>query len=973
MKNISLIIILLLCPICLLAQTRTIKGVITSGDNKEPLPGVTVLNKSNSTGVASDIDGKYSLKVKSGDILVFSFVGYKSHQVKISDQKTLNVVLDSESEKLDDVVVIAYGGARKKGTVTGSVASVKGDVLESKPVASFDQALQGQIAGVQITTSSGEPTATSSVKIRGVSSMAASTAPLYIMDGVAISEGDFSSINTNDIASISVLKDASSTSIYGSRAANGVIVIATKKGRYGQDSRINFRSQYGVSNLMKGSYEMMNTKEILELEQELGIRYAGSAETQELATINTNWEDELYRQGQTRNYELSVVGGSERLSYYISGAYFEQEGIAPHSGLERITFRSNLEGRMKEWLKVSSNISLGYSNYQQTENSRTMFNPAVAALVAKPYLKVRNEDGSLIQSWDNTENLLYYMDKFPSDNEDIKMVGSLSMELNPIKGLYIKTLGGIDGLIMRGSSKSLPSYIYNQESGGSAAESYGRTFRVTLTNTLNYSFNINSRHSFILLLGQEALQMRSNAFAAQNLGIQDDRLPSLSAGTQPTLATGGTTSGYSYLSFFGRVEYNLDQKYFFDFSMRSDGSSRFAKDNRWGNFWSLGFMWNMKKSDFLCDNNIINDASLNLSVGTTGNSEIGYYDYMSWVTNGAVYNNIDGMRPTSSVGNKDITWENIFSTNLGVQLSLVNRIDLKAEVYRRYTTDMLMDVPLSTVTGYSVQTQNVGEMSNHGVEVELGLSLLSNPSGFNWDISTNFAYNQNKIEKLYDGADQFLSSLTASMVKEGEPLGSFFMPRYAGVNPANGEALWYDKEGNVVNEYSEDNSVLLGKTYYAPLNGGFTTNFSYKGITLSAFFNWVANRYVMNNMRFFTENPNISYVATWNQSKKVHNRWREPGDVTDIARADIPVQVNSDQWIDDASFVRLKNVTISYAVPSSILKRTNVIKSARIYVQGQNLLTWTKFEGYDPEDDTNVTFGRYPTARQFTFGLDFSF
>lgn len=973
-KYLLILMSMLLWQLSVIAQERTISGKVVSLEDGQPLPGVTIQNKILKVGVATDLDGHYSIKAKTGDILVFSFVGMESQEIKVGSLNVVDVTLSPESRQMDEVVVIAYGGPRKKGTVTGSVSSVKNDVLEAKPVASFDQALQGQVAGLQVTTSSGEPTASSSVRIRGASSFAASTAPLYIMDGVAITEGDYTTLNTNDIESVTVLKDASATSIYGARAANGVIVITTKRGQYGQAARINFRAMYGVSNLLDGGFDMMSTEEILELEEELGVRFSGDAATKELLKVHTNWKDEMFRQGKIQNYELSINGGSDKLIYYLSGSYYGQEGIAPRSGLKRFVFRSNLEGRMKEWLKVGSNISLGYSTYQQTESGGSTFNPAVAAIVTKPYYNPYYEDGSYVEGWDAVQNPLYVIAKHPSRNEDVKLVGSFFAELNPVEGLYLKSLWGVDGLVMNGHGKSMPSYIQNTDGGGSASESFGRSYRFTVTNTINYQpeFN-NNRHSLIVLLGQEMIRYKSNSFSARNNGIMDDRLSTLGAGTVSTLATGGAPSGYSYLSWFGRVEYNLDAKYYIDLSVRTDGSSRFAGGNRWATFGAVGLRWNLSKESFFPENDILTNLQLFGSFGTTGNAEIGYYDYMSWVTSGAVYNQVDGMRPTTTTGNPDITWEKTSSANVGLELSLFNRWNLKTEWYRYITTDMLMDVPVSLITGYSTRTENVGELSRTGVEVTLDGDIIKNLGGFRWNLNVNFAYNQSRIEKLYEGASEFMLSSTGEKYQVGKPRGSYFMPRFAGVNPANGDALWYDKEGNVVNEYSEENAVFLNKSYMAPWNGGFTTSFSYKGLSLSAFFNWVAKRYVMNNNRFFIENTGVDYVAEWNQSRKMLKRWRNPGDVTDIPRADQTTQINSDQWIDDASFLRLKNVTLSYNLPQSWLKKTHLLSSVRVYVQGQNLLTWTKFEGFDPEDDTNVTFGRYPTARQFTFGIDVSF
>lgn len=974
MSKILLIWIgLILWQLPVVAQERTITGRVISVEDGQPLPGVTVQNKASKAGIATDLDGKYSIKAKKGDWLLFSFVGLKEKSVEVGALNVIDVKMETVSEQMDEVVVIAYGGPRKKGTVSGAVSSVKGDVLEVQQVASFDQALQGQIAGVQVTTSSGEPSARSSVRIRGISSIAANTAPLYIMDGVAITEGDFSTLNMDDIENISVLKDASSTSIYGSRAANGVIVITTKRGKYAQEAKVNFRAMYGVTKLLAGDFNMMNSSEILELESELGLRYADDRTTKELAKTNVDWRDMMFHQGKIQNYELSISGGKDNFNYYVSGNYYNQDGIAPRSGLERFVFRANLEGRAKKWLKVGSNLSVGYSSYERTETGSNFYNPALAAIIFKPYYNPYKADGTLVKSWDNLDNPLYGLGLNPSSNEDLKLVGSFFAELNPVEGLYLKSLVGADALVINGHAKSMPSYIRNETVGGSASEAFGRNFRFTMTNTLTYQTLIKERHSLIVLLGQEAVKYQTNSFTALNKGTMDDRLSDMSSGTVPTLARGGTPAGYAYLSAFGRLEYNLDSKYFLDFSVRSDGSSRFAPGNRWATFWSVGMMWNLKKEAFLAGNSFLTGAKLSFSVGTSGNSEIGNYEYMSWVGTGTVYNQVNGMYPLSQAGNWDITWENIFSTNVGISLSLMDRWDLKVDWYRKLTSNMLMNVPVSMVTGYSSMTENVGKMSNTGIEVEVGGDIIQNLAGFRWTLNGNFAWNKNRLEKLYDGAEEFMNSGVAVKYQVGKPVGSFYMPRFAGVNPANGDALWYDKEGKVTDEFNEENAVFLGKSYYAPWNGGFTSTFSYKGLSLSAFFNWVSGKYIMNNNRFFIENTGLDYVQAYNQSKKMLRRWKQPGDVTDIPRANQTTQINSDQWIDDASFLRLKNVTLSYNLPQAWLKYTKVLRNVRVYAQGQNLITWTKFEGFDPEDDANLTLGRYPTSRQFTFGLDVTF
>lgn len=972
-KFLIICVSLLSIQLAALAQTKTVTGTVMSADDNLPVIGAAVLNLSagNNVGTITDVNGQYSIKVSPGQELNFSFIGLQEQTIKYSGEEVLNITLQADAIKVEDVVVMGYG-TRKKGTITGSVATVSSSTIDSRPVASFDQALQGQVAGVQIITSSGEPSAQSSVKIRGVSSMNAATAPLYVMDGVVINAGDFATLNSSDIENISILKDASSTSIYGARAANGVIVITTKQGKFGERATVKVRAQYGVSNLLDSKYKMMDSREILAFENEMGVR---SGDISEMAQVNTDWTDLLYRTGHTQNYEVSYTGGSDKSTYYVSGAYYKQGGITLRSGLERYTLRSNNQTRINNWLKLGSSISLGYSHSQNTVPGGNLNNPSVGAMVTKPYDSPYDANGELVQRLTVSDNpnplssILYH----PESSNDLKVVASVFVEIQPVKNLTIKSLFGIDGYDLRASSKSMPGYYNNLEQGGSASEQFGRGYRMTLTNTATYNLMTKSRHNVNFLLGQETVTYTHEDFRATNTGTYDDRLSHLGAGTVATLASGGFSQSYRYLSVFGRAEYNYDYKYYVDLSVRGDGSSRFAKGNRWGTFWSAGVMWDITKESFLAGNKVLTNLQLNASAGTSGNSEIGYYDYMSWVNSGPIYNGLPGMAPGTQPGNPDLTWESTMAYDLGLRLQFLDRINLTLEGYHKTTSDMLLAVPISQVTGFSSMTQNIGKMSNAGFEADLNGDIVSTRSGFVFNLGVNFAYNQNKLLKLYDGSDGYLQAGTGTKNQVGRSLGSYFMPRYAGVNPANGDALWYTKEGEVVNYFNSDDAVFVDKLFVAPWNGGFTATFSWKGLELSAFFNWMADKWIINNVRQFVENPNQAELMEYNQAKRMQTMWRKPGDITDIPRADIiRPQFATTMVLEDASFLRLKNVTLSYSLPSKVVKKMH-LQNLRVYAQGQNLLTWSKFQGFDPEDDGNLTMGRYPTARQFTFGIDIAF
>ena len=442
-----------------------------------------------------------------------------------------------------------------------------------------------------------------------------------------------------------------------------------------------------------------------------------------------------------------------------------------------------------------------------------------------------------------------------------------------------------------------------------------------------------------------------------------------SAGTRASSWQDASTA-YSYLSLFFRGEYNYKDLYYAEVAARTDASSRFGKDHRWGAFWSLGFMWNIKNEVFLKDVEWLTNAQIKLSTGTSGNSTIPDYDHLALVSGNANYYDQAGIYPMQS-GNEDLGWEQTWANNVGLSLGLFNRANVNIDFYHKKTTNILMSVPQSyAVTGEGNRWENIGAMMNRGIEVAIDGDIIR-MNDFTWNLSANFSYNKNKLLELYNGVEEYVNSTTGLKYMVGHSVTEYFLNRYAGVNPANGDALWYTADGELTTEFREDDKVMTGKTYESPWAGGFGTTFIWKGISLSAQFSWMAKRYVMNNDRFFEESNGI--YSTYNQSKRLlYNRWKKPGDITDIPRYDVPAQLD-DRFLENTSFLRLKNLTVAYSLPQSLLKKSNFFAAARVYLQGQNLLTWTGFTGLDPEVATNVYRAQYPASRQFTLGVEVSF
>ena len=950
---------------------HTIKGVVE--DQFGPIAGANVVEKGTTNGTITDMDGNYRLNVtKSPATLQFSYIGMTMVEKQVTGTSTINVTMENATQMVDEVVVVAYG-VKKKGTIAGSVSVVKGDKIENTPTASFDQALQGKSAGLTVLQNTGEPSAAASFQIRGTNSINAGTAPLFIMDGVAISADDFSSINPNDIESFTVLKDASSTSIYGARAANGVIVITTKRGRTAEKGKIILRAQYGFSDLAYGKWDQMNTTERLNYEEQIGLRVPGTYDREALERIDINWRDVIYNNNAPMySYELSTSGGSNKFNYFVSAAYFGQEGIAVGSDFERYSVRANLEVRPVEWLKIGTNTSLSYEKIKEAdEGDYNVVTPVSASKFMLPYWNPYREDGSYTSvgdgSWNGTnQNPLEWLDNNPVKRNRMKVLTSLFAELRPIEGLVLRTVGGLDASDNRLTATSNPSYVPNYGSG-TVAKSFERYSNLTWTNTANYTFTIKDDHNISLLLGQEAVINQSEGFNVTTRGQSNDKLLTMATATSAT-SWDDIVSEATYLSFFGRAEYNYSNKYYADFSVRRDGSSKFGKDARWANFWSVGAMWNLKSEDFLKDIDWLTNLQLIASIGTSGNSSIPNYDHTALFAAGPQYSGKTGIAPYSR-GNENLTWEKLMTTNIGVKIGLFDRLNLNVEFYNKKTTDMLMEVPVTFGNGFNTKWDNIGAMINRGVEFDVDADIIRTKD-FTWNVSANASYNHNEIIELYNGLDEYEISTTGLLLKVGHSYGEFHAVRYAGVNPANGDALWYTKDGELTNRFSNEDRVLLGKSYVAPWQGGFGTTFSYKGIQLSALFSWVADRWMMNNDRFFDES-NGTY-AVYNQSAKLLNRWQKPGDITEIPRDGVQTQLDS-HLVEDASFMRLKNLSLSYTFPQSLLKKTKVIERAKVFGQAQNLLTFTKFTGLDPESNLNMYRASYPLSRQFSFGIEVTF
>lgn len=968
---------LMLCSVVTAqAQQRvTVNGVVTDASDSTPLIGVSIITGPG-TGVTTGVDGAYSVTVTEGTTLIFQYLGYKTTEWVVSTQEKSirhDVALELDVDELEEVVVVAYG-TRKKGTIAGSVSTVKSEKLESVPAAGFDQALQGQSAGLMVLSNSGEPSKAATFQIRGTNSINSGTSPLFILDGVPISSSDFNAISPSDIESVSVLKDASSSSIYGARAANGVVVITTKRGTTSDDAKVTFRSQLGISQLAHGSWNLMNTSERIEFEKEIGLDAGKNYDI--LSKTDINWLDVVFNdRAVLHSYDLSMSRATDKMNYYVSGSFYDQDGIAQGSTFRRYNMRANTDVKASKWLRVGTNAMIVFEEVQQAEDGEyALYSPISASRFMLPYWNPYREDGTIASekdgSWKGTgQNPLEWMENNQQFNKKFKTLATLFAEVTPIKDLAIRTQVGADFTNSTAFMQSMPSYAPNNGIGAAGRAAYN-TLNLTITNTATYSKKIDNRHSLNFLLGQEGVDYHYEGFQLITEGQNNDYLNNLSSGSRATIWS-DVTDSYSYLSFFGRAEYSFDDRYYADLSVRTDASSRFGKSGRWAAFWSVGFMWNARKESFLESIYWLTNAQLAVSTGTSGNSSIPNYDHLALVGGGANYNDQMGIYPMQS-GNEDLGWEKLWTTNIAFHLGFWNRLNADIEFYNKLTTDMLMSVPVSYADkGEGFRWDNIGAMVNRGFELQLNADIIRHRN-FVWNISANVSYNRNEITELYGDLDEYELSSTNTKLKKGHSVGEFYINRYAGVNPANGDALWLDAEGNITTEYSESDKVMLeGKSYIAPWQGGFGTSFMWRGFTLSTQFSWVADRWMFNNDRFFEESNGL--YSAYNQSRRLlYERWKKPGDVTDIPRYGVTPQMDS-RFLENASFLRLKNVMLSYSLPSSMLRKTKFFTAARIYIQAQNLFTLTPFSGLDPESSSNVYKAQYPMSRQYSMGIDLNF
>ena len=976
-----------------LAQTH-VSGQVTSAEDGEPIIGATVkVVGSKTAGAVTDINGNFSINAPAGAQLEITYVGMEKKTVKASNN--MKIVLNNDNQSLGEVVVTGYGSARKLGTIAGSVETVSGKTLQNRPVANVADALQGQVAGLQVLTSSGEPSSTASMRIRGVTSINASTEPLYILDGSEISQNTFLSINPNDIESMTVLKDASSTAIYGSRAANGVVIVTSKKGKFGEAPTVSISAQYGISSMVQSNIDVMNSEQWLNFQEMLDPSLKESANFQAEKAyykkygISTDWKKEFFKGSKpTTQIDASVRGGGQNLAYLLSYGHYTSEGVLDDSNMRRETLRLNLEANVNPWIKVGVNSNLGFTKYRESlwqGTGNSVYNKTHAALCISPLQTTHEVLGLNPSDYANStfegygDELIYYSIAGqynpywlaawqPRHSDRLRINENAYINLTPIKGLNIRSAVGLDFNDFRTSYQwTITKDAPNVNPTASAAESFSRFYRWTVTNTAEYKFDIARLHHFTLLAGQESMTSKTQAFNAQANDIQDNRLILMSAGGSAEIP-GHSKSEEARNSWFGMFNYNLADKYFLDLSIRRDGSSLFGADNRWATFGAAALMWDVTKEQFMAPTRSwLNDLQVKVSYGSTGNSGISAYKALGLVGSGPLYNGVTGTA-VANAANPSLTWETVKTFNVALVGKVFNRFTYDLEYYNKTTSNMLLAIPYSMTTGFSSGFGNIGEMYNRGFEFTIGADIIKTKDFF-WNVKVNANYNKNRITKLINNADSYESD--GLRLEVGHAYGDYYGVIWDGVDPRDGQNVWLDANGNKTKTVSDRYRVMTRKSFIAPWSGGLLTTFSWKGLQLDAQFTGMFKRWLINADRWFVENPNFATKS--NQSVEMLKMWQKPGDVTRIAAASSQFYNNSTQFLENASFVRLKFVQLSYNVPQSLLRHTGFIKGVKVFAIGRNLLTFTDYNGYDPEVDSNGSQGAYPNTRQISFGAELTF
>lgn len=995
------------------AQTFTIQGTIS--DKNEPLTGVTVFQVGTSNGTSSDAEGKFKINVLIGATLKISYIGYVTQNIVINSGNELNIVMVMDENSLDELVVIGYGTV-KKSDLTGSVSSIKSADFINTAVSSLDQGIQGKAAGVVVSMGSGQPGAASSVRIRGTSSINGNNEPLYVIDGVFIvpeanvgavtgpSLNPLASINPSDIESIEILKDASATAIYGTRGANGVILVTTKRGKNGAPViALNYTKSYQQ---LRRKMPMLNAAQLAVLGNE-ATDNAGAPRRSIYASptnlgVGTDWQDEIFRVAPMDNIQISARGGTENSTYSISANYFKQEGIVKNSDFEKGNLRINLDQKLSSQVGIGTSLNINRSTLNGVVTDAESAIPSSVtswALMFNPGLKVYDENGNYTIENNTSQpavgNPVADINKTEQLSNSTRFLGNFFLTYDIIKGLQFKTSISTDAVFLT-EKAFIPNDIKRgQASNGQAAIANQQGLNWTLENTLSYSkaFGI---HSLNAVVGQ-SMQAYKNEFAfTATSDFDDNRLGynAIQVGKDKTLVLNGTT-GWQLASFLGRVNYSLMDKYLFTASARIDGSSKFGVGNRYGIFPSFAVAWRMKEESFLKSVDLISDLKLKIGYGVVGNEGIPPYSSLGLLETTEAYfgeNEIAKGSGPASRQNDVLKWETTSQFDAGLELGVFNdRITAVADIYYKKTTDLLLNAPVPYTSGFAYSFFNVGTLENRGVE--LALNTVNTTQAVKWNSSFNIAFNRNKVLDLNSEegipADPMLGINGWTSINAGVAIGTFYgyktdgiiqlgenlsqIPHFIDYTPTYGDRKYVDRDGD--GDLDENDKYVLGNA--APdFSFGFTNTVAYQNFSVSIFIQGVYGNEIVNFNKFSLE----SFDGNQNNSTAALHRWTPDNPTNKFPRANVSPRVNtlSDHQVEDGSYIRVKDITLSYNFSGLLSKANFKTKAFVFFVSVKNMFTLTNYSGYDPEVNRFIRnprsfgadYGTYPTTKIFSTGLN---
>jgi TonB-dependent starch-binding outer membrane protein SusC len=1062
------------------AQERTVTGKVTSSNDGVSLPGVNVIIKGTATGTSTDANGIFTLPV-SGDaaVLSFSFIGFITQEVSVGNRSRVDISLETDTQELSEVVIVAYGIQDKKN-ITGAIASVKSESFKNQPVLGLDQALQGRVAGVQVSQNSGTPGGGVQVRVRGATSISASNEPLYVVDGVPINAGSYSQIgvgnqqlnalndiNPNDIESIEVLKDAASASLYGSRAANGVVLISTKRGKAAK-TQINFNAYWGSQSAWNLLEPVSGPEFVNLLTDALVNRYGagtgttanpqgvvnadGTVTTQSLfgsgvrtwaspnhlaawywgqnpaLTVNgsgftevirsgtgnpieirdvgyfldpstspsTNWIDQIFQTAPIANYELSMNGGNEKTKFLFSGGYFKQDGIIVGSGYERLSGRVNLDNRVSDKFSFGSSTAFSRAVNNRINNDNNIFGVLSTAVLTASDIPAYTSSGAYAFDPSNsTDNPLAQAYEPANTAINNRLLSNVFGEFSFNNNFSLRSSIGVDFIYFT-ENRFIPTTARQGLPNGQGQASTSQDVNWINENILRYNKNIGLDHTVDVLIGTSFQESNFNSTFASVTGFPFNSVSQLSAGSTKVDASTSATS-WALVSYFAKAAYSYKGKYILNAALRRDGSSRFGSDVQYGNFPSISAAWNAKDESFLSNVDAISNLKVRASWGITGNQEFGNFSYAGLYGIGNNYNLVGGSAP-SQLQNTQLSWEATEQYDIGIEIGLLKKVNITVDYYNKFTSGLLLNRPILAVSGFSTLGQNIGEMENKGFEIGINATPISTSSGFTWTSDFNISFNRNSVVSLSKDVLPFASGF-ASWVEAGHPLGTFrgnvvdgIFQTQEEINALNatspsgvyqstltrpGDFKFRDLNGDGV--ITSDDQKVFGNAQPKYI-GGWTNSLAFKGIDFSFFFQFVQGNKIWNHNRVFAEGMN----SIFGQYNTVLDRWTPSNTDATLPRAVFGDpnnnRRNSDHWLEDGSFVRLKNISLGYSLPTSIIERIGLSR-LRVYAAAQNLITITDYSGFDPEVSTfstgtaaNAGFGTdfltFPQAKTITFGVN---